>query len=164
LERFALQDIIDGEGLIFIDPKGTSAEKLLTMVPPKPAPDVIYFNVSDPDFAFKFNPIDNVPLEQQPRAASAFVGAIKSLFPDGFGANLNLLLRNAIQAIQGFPGHGNRDRGLPDADQRQLHARGYRTHGQRLHQEVLEEGIHAPLVPARPAREDPPARSTRSSS
>jgi hypothetical protein len=45
-----LQDIEEGKGVCFIDPHDT-VEKLLEMIPPSRAEDVIYFNPADTDAA-----------------------------------------------------------------------------------------------------------------
>jgi len=49
LENIILQDMIDGNGLAFVDPHGDTAEKLLTMIPKNRTDDVIYFNPGDMD-------------------------------------------------------------------------------------------------------------------
>src|SRR3989338_3917586 len=43
LEKMAIQDMANGEGLGFIDPHGGTAEKLLDYIPEERTKDVIYF-------------------------------------------------------------------------------------------------------------------------
>jgi type IV secretory pathway VirB4 component len=43
LENMAIQDIQNGEGICFVDPHGSSAEKLLKYVPEHRLGDVVYF-------------------------------------------------------------------------------------------------------------------------
>ena len=43
LENLAIQDIQNGEGIAFIDPHGSTAEKLLDFIPQERINDVIYF-------------------------------------------------------------------------------------------------------------------------
>ncbi|HEY5868795.1 MAG TPA: hypothetical protein VI542_25085 [Candidatus Tectomicrobia bacterium] len=42
LENLAIQDIHNGEGIAFIDPHGTSAERILAHIPPSLASRVTY--------------------------------------------------------------------------------------------------------------------------
>lgn len=55
LENLALQDMMMGNGLAFIDPHGDTAEKLLSMVPKERTEDVIYFSPADTDYPLGLN-------------------------------------------------------------------------------------------------------------
>jgi hypothetical protein len=55
LENAALQDMLNGNGLAFIDPHGDVAEKLLSMVPKERTEDVIYFCPADMDYPLGLN-------------------------------------------------------------------------------------------------------------
>lgn len=55
LENLALQDMLMGNGLAFIDPHGDTAEKLLSMVPKERTEDVIYFSPADTDYPLGLN-------------------------------------------------------------------------------------------------------------
>lgn len=55
LENMALQDMLSGNGLAFIDPHGDSAEKLLQMVPKERTEDVIYFCPADMEYPLGLN-------------------------------------------------------------------------------------------------------------
>ncbi|PJA84956.1 MAG: hypothetical protein CO145_00145, partial [Candidatus Nealsonbacteria bacterium CG_4_9_14_3_um_filter_37_13] len=47
LQEMIRQDIEKGEGVALIDPHGDMAEKILGLIPPGRAEDVIYFNPAD---------------------------------------------------------------------------------------------------------------------
>lgn len=47
LENIILQDMVDGNGLAFVDPHGDTAEKLLSMAPRNRVDDIVYFNPGD---------------------------------------------------------------------------------------------------------------------
>jgi len=55
LENAALQDMLNGNGLAFIDPHGDVAEKLLATVPKERTEDVIYFCPADMDYPLGLN-------------------------------------------------------------------------------------------------------------
>jgi len=55
LENLALQDMLNGDGLAFIDPHGDTAERLLSMVPKERTEDVIYFSPADMDYPLGLN-------------------------------------------------------------------------------------------------------------
>ena len=47
LENMILQDMVEGNGLAFVDPHGDGAEKVMSMIPKSRTEDVIYFNPGD---------------------------------------------------------------------------------------------------------------------
>src|ERR1700754_5088277 len=55
LENMAIQDIRNGEGLAFIDPHGSTVEKLLEYVPESRIKDVVYFAPFDLEHPIAFN-------------------------------------------------------------------------------------------------------------
>jgi ABC-type cobalamin/Fe3+-siderophores transport system ATPase subunit len=60
LENLAIQDIQNGEGLAFIDPHGSTAERLLSYVPKERIRDVIYFAPFDLEYPVAFNVMEDV--------------------------------------------------------------------------------------------------------
>lgn len=61
LENLMLQDAIAGRGFAFIDPHGDTAEKMLGMIPPERAEDVIYFSPGDTEVPLGFNMMEYDP-------------------------------------------------------------------------------------------------------
>jgi CxxC-x17-CxxC domain-containing protein len=104
LENLAVQDILNGHGICFIDPHGDSAEKLISMIPPDRINDVIYFNPSDQNFPISFNVMEEVAPEFRPLVASGLVGVFQKLWADSWGPRLEYILRNAILALLEYPG------------------------------------------------------------
>src|SRR5438270_8960314 len=70
LETLIRQDIQSGEGLLLIDPHGDLVEKVLAWIPERRKDDLIYFNVPDSAAPLGFNPLERVPPEKRPLAAS----------------------------------------------------------------------------------------------
>ena len=104
LENLAVQDILNGHGMCFIDPHGDTAEKLISMIPPDRINDVIYFNPSDQDFPISFNVMEEVAPEFRPLVASGMIGVFQKLWADSWGPRLEYILRNAILALLEYPG------------------------------------------------------------
>ncbi len=104
LENLAIQDIRNGHGVCFVDPHGDTAEKLISMIPPKRINDVIYFNPADQDYPIAFNVLEEVPREFRPLVASGLIGVFQKLWADSWGPRLEYILRNAILALLETPG------------------------------------------------------------
>lgn len=104
LENLAIQDILNGHGVCFIDPHGDTAEKLIGMIPPHRINDVIYFNPADQQFPISFNVMEEVAPEFRPLVASGLVGVFRKLWADSWGPRLEYILRNAILALLEYPG------------------------------------------------------------
>lgn len=80
LENIAWQDIQGGDGLLFIDPHGESADRLLAAVPPHRRDDVVFWHPYDYTHPFGFNPLvcnPDDPIAVSTRAQS-FVAALES--------------------------------------------------------------------------------------
>lgn len=104
LENLAVQDILNGHGMCFIDPHGDTAEKLISMIPPERVNDVIYFNPADQSFPISFNVMEEVSPEFRPLVASGLIGVFRKLWADSWGPRLEYILRNAILALLEYPG------------------------------------------------------------
>ena len=61
--RWAVDDILAGEGIAFFDLHGDAAEDILKHIPRKRRQDVVYFNPYE--LAIGFNVFDNVPEERK---------------------------------------------------------------------------------------------------
>ncbi|MFH0969138.1 MAG: CxxC-x17-CxxC domain-containing protein [Patescibacteria group bacterium] len=104
LETMAIQDIQNGKGMVFIDPHGDTAEKLIKAIPSNRINDVIYFNPADQDFPIAFNVMESVDPKQRHLVASGLVGVFKKIWADSWGPRLEYILRNAILALLEYPG------------------------------------------------------------
>ena len=109
LETLALQDIVQGRGMMLIDPHGDLAERIVSGIPPHRRDDVIYFNVPDPNQPFGYNPLKHVRADKIPLAASGLMEAFEKMWPDAWGVRMEHVLRNALLALLEQP-----DATLPD--------------------------------------------------
>ena len=104
LENLAIQDIANGEGLAFIDPHGTTAEKLLDFIPEHRVHDVVYFAPFDTDHPMALNMLERVEPSKRYLVANGLMSAFKKTFTDSdgkgtFSARMEYILNNIILAL-----------------------------------------------------------------
>ncbi|MBC7074101.1 type IV secretion system DNA-binding domain-containing protein [Candidatus Parcubacteria bacterium] len=99
LLNMAIQDILAGHGIGFIDPHGEAAEELLYFIPSSRINDVVYFNPADIDYPIGFNPMEKVSLEMRHLVAAGLMGVFKKIWPDVWSARMEYILNNAILAL-----------------------------------------------------------------
>ena len=103
LLNMAIQDILAGRGVGFIDPHGEAAEELLNYIPSKRINDVVYFNPADIDFPIAFNVMEKVLPEQRHLIAAGLMGVFKKIWPDVWSARMEYILNNTILALLEYP-------------------------------------------------------------
>jgi len=103
LENMAIQDIQNGEGLIFIDPHGATAEKLLDFIPHDRIKDVIYFAPFDTEFPLGFNIMENVGYDQRHTVVSNLMGVFERLWADAWSPRMTYILQNTLLALLEYP-------------------------------------------------------------
>ncbi|MEK7553060.1 MAG: type IV secretory system conjugative DNA transfer family protein, partial [Patescibacteria group bacterium] len=103
LENMAIQDIQNGHGLAFIDPHGSTAEKLLDYVPPERVKDVVYFAPFDLDHPVSFNVMEDVGKDQRHLVASGLMSAFKKIWVDAWSARMEYILNNVLLALLEYP-------------------------------------------------------------
>jgi len=106
------QDIKSGKGVCFIDPHGSDVEKILGMIPPERAEDVIYFNPGDTERPMALNILEYDPThpEQKTFLANETVNIFKKLWeaiPEAFGPMFEQYMRNALLLIMDDPESGS---------------------------------------------------------
>jgi len=104
LENMAIQDIQNGEGLAFIDPHGSTAEKLLDFVPHERINDVVYFAPFDTDYPVGFNVMEDVGYDKRHLVVSGLMGALKRIWVDAWSARMEYILQNTLLALLEYPG------------------------------------------------------------
>lgn len=104
LENLAIQDIQNGEGLAFIDPHGSTAEKLLDFVPYDRINDVVYFAPFDTDYPVGFNVMEDVGYDKRHLVVSGLMGALKRIWVDAWSARMEYILQNTLLALLEYPG------------------------------------------------------------
>ncbi len=103
LENMAIQDIQNGEGIFFIDPHGSTAEKLLDFIPHDRLKDVVYFAPFDTDFPMGFNVMEDVGYDKRHLVVSGLLGAFKRIWVDMWSARMEYILQNTLLALLEFP-------------------------------------------------------------
>lgn len=76
LKHYILEAMHAGHGLIYLDPHGHDTDDLLQYIPPAIAKRVLLYDPTE--FPLAWNPLADIPPEQQPFIASTFVDTIKS--------------------------------------------------------------------------------------
>jgi hypothetical protein len=108
LKDMILQDIRNGEGVCFIDPHDT-IDKLLPLIPPERAEDVILFDPSDIDRPMGLNMLEANTEEQKHYVVSSIVGLMYKLYDPNktgiIGPRFEHAIRNAMLTIMSEPGN-----------------------------------------------------------
>lgn len=104
IEHMLTQDILNGKGVALVDPHGDIAERVLDMIPPERANDVIYFDPADVDHPVAFNVLEAVDPQYKYLVASGLVSSLKKIWADSWGPRLEYILRNTILALLDYPG------------------------------------------------------------
>ena len=103
LLNMAIQDILAGRGIGFIDPHGEAAEELLHFIPSRRINDVVYFNPADVDYPIAFNVMEKVNPEYKHLIASGLMGVFKKIWPDVWSARMEYILNNTTLALLEYP-------------------------------------------------------------
>jgi len=104
LENMAIQDIRNGEGLAFIDPHGSTAEKLLSYVPESRIKDVLYFAPFDMEHPVAFNVMEDVGYDKRHLVVSGLLSAFRKIWVDAWSARMEYILSNTLLALLEYPG------------------------------------------------------------
>ena len=104
LENMAIQDIQNGEGIAFIDPHGSTAEKLLDFIPYDRINDVVYFAPFDTEHPIGFNVMEDVGYDKRHLVVSGLMGALKRIWVDAWSARMEYILQNTLLALLEYPG------------------------------------------------------------
>lgn len=107
LKSLILQDIKAGEGVCFIDPHDT-IDKLLPLIPPERAEDVIYFDPSEFERPMGLNMLEAYSEEQQHFVVTSIVGLMYKLYDPMktgiIGPRFEHAIRNAMLTVMSEPG------------------------------------------------------------
>jgi len=103
LLNMAISDVQRGNGICLIDPHGDIAEKLLDYVPKERINDVIYFNPSDESHVIAFNPLQDIPQDQQHLVVAGLIATFKKIWIDAWGPRLEYILRYALLTLLPYP-------------------------------------------------------------
>lgn len=107
LKDMILQDIKEGKGVCFIDPHDT-IDKLLPLIPPERAEDVIYFDPSDTERPMGLNMLEAYTEEQKHFVVTSIVGLMYKLYDPMktgiIGPRFEHAIRNAMLTVMSEPG------------------------------------------------------------
>jgi hypothetical protein len=104
LENMAVQDIKNGEGVCFIDPHGSTAEKLLEYIPEERLKDVLYFAPFDLSYPISFNVMENVDPDKRHLVINGLMATFEKIWEDAWSARMSYILQNTIGALLEYPG------------------------------------------------------------
>jgi len=103
LENMAVQDIQNGEGIAFIDPHGSTAEKLLDFIPEHRMKDVLYFAPHDMEFPISFNIMEDVGADKRHLVVSGLMSVFEKIWVDAWSARMAYILQNTLMALLEYP-------------------------------------------------------------
>lgn len=103
LENLAVQDIQNGEGLTFIDPHGSTAEKLLDYVPEHRIEDVLYFAPFDLEHPISFNVLEKVDADKRHLVVNGLMSTFEKIWVDAWSARMAYILQNTLLALLEYP-------------------------------------------------------------
>lgn len=103
LENMAIQDIRNGEGIAFIDPHGSTADKLLEYVPEDRINDVLYFAPFDMEYPIAFNVMEDVGYDKRHLVVSGLMSAFRKIWVDAWSARMEYILSNTLLALLEYP-------------------------------------------------------------
>ena len=104
LENMAVQDLKNGNGVVFIDPHGGSAELLLDYVPEERIKDVLYFAPFDMDYPISFNVMEDVGPDKRHLVVNGLMATFEKIWADAWSARMAYILQNTLLALLEYPG------------------------------------------------------------
>lgn len=101
IQNMIVQDIEAGRGVVFLDPHGDSADKLLDRIPGHRVNDVIYFSPADLDFPIGINFLSKVTPDQRFLIVEHLASVFSHIWglSDEYSPRLLNLLRHIIAAL-----------------------------------------------------------------
>ena len=104
LENMAIQDIQNGNGCCFIDPHGSTAEKLLEYVPENRIKDVLYFAPFDLEHPISFNVLEDIGPDKRHLVVNGLMSTFEKIWVDAWSARMAYILNNTLLALLEYPG------------------------------------------------------------
>ena len=105
LNNMAIQDIWNGDGLLFMDPHGSSIEEILEYIPENRVSDVMYFAPFDSEHPIGFNIMEDVGAEKRHLVVSGLLSAFKKIWgAQTWSSRMENILNNTVLALLEYPG------------------------------------------------------------
>jgi energy-coupling factor transporter ATP-binding protein EcfA2 len=106
LHSMIVQDIHRGEGVVVIDPHGSLADAVLASIPKERVGDVIFVDPSETSRPVGINPLygaASLSQEERERKATRIHSAIKGVYEESWGAELERVLMASLLALMDAP-------------------------------------------------------------
>ena len=104
LETMAVQDIANGEGMIFMDPHGQSAEKLLSFIPESRIEDTIYLAPHLQDCPIGLNIMEDIGYDKRNLVVNSLIASFHKLWGEGsWSDRMEYILTNTLLALIEYP-------------------------------------------------------------
>jgi hypothetical protein len=104
LENMAAQDIMNGEGMCFMDPHGSAIDVLIDYIPEHRVQDVVYFAPFDTEFPMSFNVMEAVDADKRHLVVAGLMASFKKIWVDAWSARMEYILANTLLALLEYPG------------------------------------------------------------
>ena len=104
LENMAIQDIRNGEGMAFLDPHGSTADRIMEYVPAHRVKDVVYFAPFDLEHPIAFNIMEDVGYDKRHLVVSGLLSAFRKIWVDAWSARMEYILSNTLMALLEYEG------------------------------------------------------------
>ena len=100
MSSLAYQDILNGQGVVYIDPHGSEIDKLLQQIPEERLKDVILFDVSDTKRPLGINILEAYSEEEKHLNINAFISLLYKMYDPNrtgiMGPQLERAIRNVM--------------------------------------------------------------------
>ncbi len=106
------QNINRGEGFLVLDPHGSLAQDVIRMIPESKKHKLVYISLDSVTRwgkTIKINPLEVKDLKERYVIVMNFVQALKNIYRDSWGPQLEMILRNAANALVEIEGSTLRD-------------------------------------------------------
>lgn len=105
LEMLAMQDMVNGEGLIFMDPHGQSVDSLLEYVTPESLDRTIYFAPHLQDRPVGLNIMEDVGYDHRHHVVSSLMASFEKIWGEtSWSDRMAYILQNTLLALLEYPG------------------------------------------------------------
>jgi len=99
LEHMVVQDIKMGESVVFIDPHGLAAERILEHIPQERIDDVLYFAPHDVAYPIAFNVLDEVDYDKRHIVVHGVLQLFEKMWDSKLDPKTRYILNNVLLAL-----------------------------------------------------------------
>ncbi|MDB5226589.1 MAG: hypothetical protein JWN78_782 [Bacteroidota bacterium] len=103
MKTMILQDIAAGRGVCLIEPHGDLVLSLIDSISETDKNRLIYFDATNFNISYGYNPIRRVSIEKRALVASGILDILKKLWNDAWGVKLEHILRYTLLALLDQP-------------------------------------------------------------